>query len=186
MDEAKNKLGMVRVVIVWIEMGILFLIGVVSLLKTMEVVEYDGNYRNYYLLGLVGIAFITVLYLLAQKGIKWVWLLGFPFIAAFAVVVWLGYVPADDRAKAVERYAELVDREIVVEVNGTEYDWHDYKTVKDEDLSSHTQEIRAKAKVDEEEQAWVLYYDSAEDILYSTGDTGASKYLMVLQKKKTE
>ena len=52
MEEAKKKLGLVRVVIVWIEMGILFVIGVFGLLTTMEVVECDFGYRIYYLVGL--------------------------------------------------------------------------------------------------------------------------------------
>ncbi len=184
MEEARSKLGLKRVVVVWIEMGILFLIGVFGLLATMEVVEYDSHFRSYYLIGLVGIAFVLILYLFAQKGVKWIWLLGIPFIAIFAFVTWLGYVPAHDRSVAVERYIDLIGREIEVEYNGEKYDWHGYKTTVDDDILSHTQEIQARAKVDDEEQTWVLYYDSAANVLYSTGATGASEYLMELQIKE--
>ena len=184
MEEAKKKLGLVRVVIVWIEMGILFVIGVFGLLTTMEVVECDYGYRLYYLVGLVGIAFILILYLLAERGIKWIWLLGIPFIAIFAYVTWLAYVPCKDRSQAVLRYEELIDQEIVVEYNGAEYDWHEYRTTVDEDIALHTNEIKVRARVGEEEQEWTIYIDSDNGILYSTGATGASKYLMELQRKE--
>ena len=184
MEEARSKLGLVRVVIVWIEMGILFVIGVFGLITTMEVVDYESHYRPYFTIGLVGIAFVLVLYLLAQRGVKWVWLLGIPFIAAFAYVTWLGYVPAHDRSMALERYLDLIGWEIEVEYDGEKYDWHGYGTKVDEDISSHTSESQARVRVGEEEQTWILYYDSSENILYSTGATGASKYLMELQKKE--
>ncbi len=184
MEEAKNKLGLKRVTIIWIEMGILLLIGVFGLITTMEVVEYDSHFRSYFLIGLVGIGFVLILYLFAQRGVKWIWLLGIPFIAIFAFVTWLGYVPAHNRSMAVERYIDLIAREIEVEYNGEKYDWHGYRTKVDEDISSHTQEIQARARVDEEEQSWVLYYDSEANVLYSTGATGASEYLMELQKKE--
>ncbi|MBO7514894.1 MAG: hypothetical protein J6T47_04675, partial [Lachnospiraceae bacterium] len=66
MEEARKKLGRVRVLIVWIEIGILFLIGVFGLITTMEAVEFDSSFRPYYLVGLIGIAFVLLLYLLAQ------------------------------------------------------------------------------------------------------------------------
>ena len=184
MEEARSKLGFKRVLVVWIEMGILFVIGVFGLLTTMEVVEFDSHFRPYFVIGLVGIAFVLVLYLLAQRGVKWVWLLGIPFIAAFAFVTWLGYVPAHNRSMALERYLELIGPEIEVEYGGEKYDWHGYLTTVDEDISSHTSESQARARVDEEEETWTLYYDSSENILYSTGATGTSKYLMQLQKKE--
>lgn len=196
MEEAKKKLGMVRVVIVWIEMGILFLIGVVSLLNTMDVVKMDYNYHWDYLYGLIGLAFILALYLMAQYGIKWVWLTGIPMIAIFAAVVWVTYWPAYDRARGVERYQELVEREFSVEYNGEAYDWHDHLTVKDEAITSHTEPSQVKVfmkwtteegeQVGEktEEQTWTLYYDPETKRLYSTAATGESKYLMELQKKE--
>gem|GEM_PF-3196251 len=184
MEEASKKLGKKIVTILWIEMGILLVIGLIGLSTTMQVVHYDGSFRMYYLIDLVGIAFVAVLYILAEKGIKWVWLLGIPFIVIFAVVTWLGYVPSKDRARAVERYEELVGQEIVVEVDGVTYDWNGYHTIKDEDIRSHTREKQVKANVGEEEQSWTVYYDSAEDVVYSTGATGESKYLMILKKKE--
>ncbi|MBR5349149.1 MAG: hypothetical protein IK125_07930 [Lachnospiraceae bacterium] len=192
MEEAKKKLGKVRVTIVWIEMGILFLIGVISLLNTMDVVKMDYNYHWDYLYGLVGLAFILALYLLAQYGIKWVWVIGIPMIAGFALLVWVTYWPAYDRARGVERYQDLVEKEFTVEYNGAIYDWHDHRTVKDEAISTHTTESRVnvvtKLVTEEgeqtEEQIWILYYDPETKCLYSTAATGESKYLMELDKKE--
>ena len=192
MEEARKKLGMPRVVVVWIEMGILFLIGVISLLNTMDVVAMDRKYHMDYLYGLIGLAFILALYLMAQYGIKWVWITGIPMIAIFAVVVWIAYWPAYDRARGVERYQDLVGMEFAVEVDGEKYDWHGYLTVKDEDIAAHTEKTEVNVvltyETDQgeqtEDQTWTLYYDSDAKRLYSTGATGESKYLMELQKKE--
>lgn len=194
MEEARKKLGRVRVLIVWIEIGILFLIGVFGLITTMEAVEFDSSFRPYYLVGLIGIAFVLLLYLLAQNGFRLVWLIGLSLIAVFAVVTWKAYVPANDRSRALEQYLDLIGYELRVDVDGVSYDWTGYKTVKDTDISSHTTRKQAQAvivyiedeKEQEKQQSWTLYYDPSEDTWYSSADKDPGKYFMVLQKKETE
>lgn len=101
---------------------IILIIGVmISIQGTIKAVRYSKYYIPYFAFAVLGIVFITVLFILRSK--RFTFLAGIGLIVSYMIFAGFGYIVCIANAQRMRRLEYYTGKEVVLYIGEDRYDW---------------------------------------------------------------